>query len=44
MTTDGRALGGEHWEWLQTLLAKIYIDAFEHGYKHGYDDALEAVK
>ena len=44
MTTDGRALGAEHWDRLQSLLAKVYIDAFEHGYKHGYDDALEVEK
>lgn len=25
----------EHWDWLQTLLQKVYCDAFVHGYKHG---------
>ena len=28
-------LANEHWAWLQTLLEKIYKDAFIHGYKHG---------
>lgn len=28
-------LAEEHWNWLQTVLAKIYKDAFIHGYKHG---------
>lgn len=27
-------LATEHWNWLETLLRKIYIDAFTHGYKH----------
>ena len=28
----------EHWEWLSSLLKKIYIDAFIHGHKHGTED------
>jgi len=28
----------EHWAWLQTLLEKIYKDAFIHGYKHGKEE------
>lgn len=28
-------LAEEHWSWLETLLHKIYTDAFVHGYKHG---------
>ena len=28
-------LANEHWERLQTLLGKVYKDAFIHGYKHG---------
>jgi len=27
-----------HWEWVETLLRKIYIDAFKHGYKHGKEE------
>ena len=30
-----RELATEHWDWLETLLRKVYIDAFIHGYKHG---------
>ena len=28
-------LANEHWAWLETLLEKVYKDAFAHGYKHG---------
>jgi len=30
-----RELAEAHWKWLESLLHKIYVDAFEHGYKHG---------
>jgi len=29
-----RELATEHWDWLESLLRKVYIDAFVHGYKH----------
>jgi len=32
---EAQRLANEHWAWLQTLLEKIYKDAFAHGYKHG---------
>uniref|UniRef100_A0A6M3KXL8 Uncharacterized protein n=1 Tax=viral metagenome TaxID=1070528 RepID=A0A6M3KXL8_9ZZZZ len=25
----------EHWQWLESLLHKIYVDAMVHGMKHG---------
>ena len=28
-------LAVEHWSWLESVLSKIYCDAFIHGYKHG---------
>jgi len=28
-------LADEHWNWLETILRKIFKDAFIHGYKHG---------
>lgn len=31
-------LAQEHWKWLSSLLKKMYIDAFVHGYKHGKSD------
>lgn len=34
----------EHWKWLESLLHKIYVEALEHGYKHGYQDALDEVE
>lgn len=30
-----RQLAEEHWEWLEAILHKIYVDALIHGYKHG---------
>jgi len=30
-------LATEHWNWLETLLRKVYVDAFIHGYKHAND-------
>ncbi len=27
-----------HWQWLESILKKVYIDAFKHGYKHGVED------
>ena len=35
---DAEKLAQEHWAWLVTLLEKIYVDAFIHGYKHGQED------
>jgi len=32
---EARELAEKHWEWLETLLHKIYVDAFIHGIKHG---------
>jgi hypothetical protein len=32
---EGRELAEEHWIWVESILHKIYVDAFEHGYKHG---------
>lgn len=37
-------LAEEHWAWLSSLLEKIYKDAFQHGYKHGKDDAEKVGK
>ncbi len=36
---QGVRLANEHWTWLQTLLEKVYKDAFLHGYKHGTEDS-----
>ncbi len=33
-------LAEEHWSWLETLLHKVYVDAFNHGYKHGKEARL----
>ena len=32
-----KELAEEHWKWLETLLHKVYVDSFIHGYKHGED-------
>ena len=34
---DIRDLAEEHWEWLESLLHKIYVDAMIHGIKHGQE-------
>ena len=31
------ALADAHWEWLESLLRKVYCDAFTHGFKHGQE-------
>jgi hypothetical protein len=33
-----KKLADEHWAWLESLLRKVYTDAFVHGYKHGKED------
>jgi len=35
---QGRGLAEAHADWLFDLLRKIYVEAFEHGYKHGRED------
>ena len=30
-----------HWSFLESWLHKIYIDAFIHGYKHGFIDSMQ---
>jgi len=30
-----KQLAEEHWEWLESLLHKIFVDAMVHGIKHG---------
>ncbi len=35
---EARKLAEAHWEWLETLLHKIYVDALIHGIKHGQED------
>ena len=34
---EARRLAEEHWFWLESLLHKVYVDSFEHGFKHGYE-------
>ena len=35
---EARELAETHWKWLETLLHKIYVDAFIHGIKHGKEE------
>jgi len=37
-TEEAQKLAEEHWEWLELLLHKIYVDAMIHGIKHGQDN------
>lgn len=33
-----KELAEEHWEWIESWLHLIFVDAFAHGYKHGWED------
>jgi len=35
-------LAEQHWDWLREFMHPIYVDAMIHGYKHGFEDGLEA--
>ena len=37
-TKEAEKLAEEHWIWLESVLHKIFVDAFIHGYKHGFTD------
>ena len=41
-TMSSKELAEAHWKWLETLLHKIYVDAFIHGMKHGEETKNEA--
>lgn len=32
---EAKELAEAHWEWLENLLRKVYVDALVHGIKHG---------
>ena len=34
---EAKELAEKHWEWLETLLHKIFVDAMVHGIKHGQE-------
>ena len=36
--SKGREIAEAHADWLFSLLRKVYVEAMEHGYKHGCDD------
>lgn len=38
--SEGEKLAKEHADWLFDLLRKVYVEAFEHGYKHGLKDRV----
>jgi len=42
--SEGEKLAEKHAIWLFDLLRKVYVEAFEHGYKHGWDDYYEMAK
>ena len=48
---EARELAESHWAWLEQILLlememkhRLFVDAMEHGYKHGWDDAKEDIK
>ncbi len=40
-TEEARVLAEAHWEWVETWLRLVYVDAFIHGAKHADDAARE---
>ena len=38
MSEKGKKLAESHADWLFDLLRKIYVESFEHGYKHGIEE------
>ncbi len=38
---EARKLAEKHWEWLESLLRKVYVDAMVHGIKHGQEKSNE---
>ena len=34
---EARKLAEAHWEWLESLLHKLYVDAMIHGFGHGVE-------
>ena len=40
-TEEAKELAEAHWEWLETWLHLIYVDAMVHGIKHGQESKLE---
>ena len=42
MSEKAKKIATEHWDWLETLLRKVYIDAFIHGFKHGIEEGTES--
>lgn len=42
--SEVRQQAEEHWDWLETLLRKVFIDAFIHGYKHSREEKDEDSK
>ena len=39
--SEVKELAEEHWEWVESWLHIVYVDAMIHGYKHGWNDALK---
>ena len=42
MSEKAKKIANEHWDWLETLLRKVYIDSFIHGFKHGIEEGTES--
>lgn len=37
-------LADEHWEYTSKVMELMYKEAFQHGFKHGYDQRKEEEK
>ena len=33
-----KILAEEHWEWLEPIIRRFFVDGFIHGYKHGIEE------
>ena len=37
-----KELARQHWGYVGMITERMYLDAFEHGYKHGVEDAAKS--
>ena len=40
--TKAKELARQHWGYVGMITERMYLDAFEHGYKHGVEDAAKS--
>jgi len=35
---EAKAKAEAHWQWLESVLHVLFVDAFVHGFKHGQEE------